>query len=124
MPSSPAESALQLIYASKEAGGNPKSTAIHGKVDEASVLMGQAITELTATLEKAGGVAGLTSGEISVYTVCIRVDSLFFVVVCFFVNLKAKVNLIVFSVMTKSEQYLTSECGGTYTSKLAILNGC
>ena len=57
------ESALQLVYASKDAGGNPKSTAAHDKVDEASTLMNQAVSELTATLEKAGGEAGLISGK-------------------------------------------------------------
>lgn len=57
-----AESALQLVYASKEAGGNPKSTASHTKVDEEARLMNQAVVELTATLEKARGEAGLISG--------------------------------------------------------------
>ena len=57
------ESALQLVYASKESGGNPKSTASHAKVDEAAAFMQQAVVELTATLEKAGGEAGLISGE-------------------------------------------------------------
>ena len=51
------------MYSSKEAGGNPRSTASHAKVDEASQLMNQAVAELTATLEKAGGEAGLISGE-------------------------------------------------------------
>ena len=57
------ESALQLVYSSKEAGGNPRSTAAHTKVDEAAKLMNQAVADLTATLEKAGGEAGLISGE-------------------------------------------------------------
>ena len=56
------ESALQLVYAAKEAGGNPKSSAAHVKVDEAAVFMNQAVADLTATLEKAGGEAGLISG--------------------------------------------------------------
>ena len=50
------------MYASKEAGGNPRSTAAHVKVDEAATLMNQAVVDLTATLEKAGGEAGLISG--------------------------------------------------------------
>ena len=58
-----AESALQLVYASKEAGGNVKSTASHTKVDEASKMVEQAAMELTATLESAGGMAGLVSGQ-------------------------------------------------------------
>ena len=57
------ESALELVYASKEAGGNPKSTSSHEKVDEAGKLMHKAVSDLTETLEKAGGEAGLFSGE-------------------------------------------------------------
>jgi len=57
------ESALQLVYASKEAGGNVKSTASHVKVDEASVLVDQATIELTSTLENAGGMDGLITGK-------------------------------------------------------------
>ncbi len=57
------ESALQLVYSSKEAGGNPRSVTSHAKVDEATTLMDQAVIDLTATLEKAGGEAGLISGE-------------------------------------------------------------
>ena len=57
-----AESALQLMYSSKEAGGNAKSTSSHVKVDEGAQLMQRAISELTETLEKAGGEAGLFSG--------------------------------------------------------------
>ena len=66
------ESALQLTYAAKEAGGNPKSVPSHEKVDEAARFMLQAVTDLTITLEKAGGEAGLISGKIiillSLYT--------------------------------------------------------
>ena len=40
------------MYAAKEAGGNPKSTKSHAKVDEA----------VTQTLEKAGGETDLISG--------------------------------------------------------------
>ena len=57
------ESALQLTYAAKEAGGNPKSVPAHEKVDEAARFMQQAVTDLTLTLEKAGGEAGLISGN-------------------------------------------------------------
>ncbi len=51
------------MYASKEAGGNVKTTLSHVKVDESSVLVDQAAKELTATLEKAGGMAGLVHGK-------------------------------------------------------------
>lgn len=57
------ESALQLMYAAKDAGGNPKSVPAHEKVDEAARFMQQAVTDLTLTLEKAGGEAGLISGK-------------------------------------------------------------
>ena len=57
------ESALQLMYAAKDAGGNPKSVPAHEKVDEAAKFMQQAVTDLTLTLEKAGGEAGLISGK-------------------------------------------------------------
>ena len=46
------ENALRLVYASKESGGNPKSTAAHDKVDEAASLTQQAVTDLLAMLEK------------------------------------------------------------------------
>ena len=36
----------------------------HEKVDEAARFMQQAVSDLTMTLEKAGGEAGLISGEI------------------------------------------------------------
>ena len=51
------------MYAAKEAGGNPKSVPAHEKVDESARFMQQAVSDLTATLEKAGGEAGLISGE-------------------------------------------------------------
>ena len=53
------KSALQLMYAAK---GNTKSTATHGKEDEASQLVVMAVTELTQTLEKAGSETGLITG--------------------------------------------------------------
>ena len=58
------ESALQLMYAAKEAGGNPKSTRAHVKVDESAILMQEAVSDLTQTLDKAGGEAGLISGMV------------------------------------------------------------
>lgn len=51
------------MYTAKEAGGNPKSVPAHEKVDESVRFMQQAVTDLTLTLEKAGGEAGLISGE-------------------------------------------------------------
>ena len=51
------------MYSAKEAGGNPKSDTAHEKVDEAARMMAEAVNDLTVTLEKAGGEAGLISGE-------------------------------------------------------------
>ncbi len=50
------------MYAAKVAGGNPKNTAAHGKVDEKATFMQKAVNELTYTLEEAGGEAGLITG--------------------------------------------------------------
>ena len=58
------ESALQLVYAAKEAGGNTKSTAVHGKVDEAALLVQTAVSELTQTLEKAGSETGIITAMV------------------------------------------------------------
>ena len=56
------ESAVELMYAAKDAGGNPKNTTAHGKVDEKASFMQKAVNELTYTLEQAGGEAGLITG--------------------------------------------------------------
>ena len=53
----------QLVYASKDAAGNPKSTEAHARVDQASDLTQDAVADLTQLLEKAGGEAGLISGR-------------------------------------------------------------
>lgn len=50
------------MYAAKDSGGNPKSVEAHKKVDEGARMMAQATSDLTLTLEKAGGEAGLISG--------------------------------------------------------------
>ena len=76
------ESALQLMYAAKEAGGNPKSTRAHVKVDEAAVLMQEAVSDLTQTLDKAGGEAGLISGVWCVGGACVSVCVCVCVCVC------------------------------------------
>ena len=65
------------MYAAKEAGGNPKSTKSHAKVEEAAVLMHEAVSDLTQTLEKAGGEAGLISGtHMCVWCVCGEGDTM------------------------------------------------
>jgi talin len=47
-----AESATQMVFACKSAGGNPKSSE-HGKVDESVEMMKEATAELEETLQKA-----------------------------------------------------------------------
>ncbi|GFY18724.1 talin-2 [Trichonephila clavipes] len=57
-----AESALQLIYASKEAGGNPKATHIYCELDESADGMKDALHDLLQTLEAAATEAGVVTG--------------------------------------------------------------
>ncbi|GIY58861.1 talin-2 [Caerostris extrusa] len=57
-----AESALQLIYASKEAGGNPKATHIYCELDESADGMKDALHDLLQTLESAATEAGVVTG--------------------------------------------------------------
>lgn len=38
-----AECALQLVYAAKEAGGNPKATHVHPDVDDAADTMNETL---------------------------------------------------------------------------------
>ena len=51
-----------MVYASKEAAGNPRSTTAHAKVEQSAELLSEAVGDLTQLLEKAGGDAGLISG--------------------------------------------------------------
>ena len=57
------ESALQLVYASKEVGGNPKSGA-HHLVDEGADFLNKAVKELSETIQKAGSEMGVINGFI------------------------------------------------------------
>ena len=67
-----AEACMQMMYAAKESGGNPKSQDAHAKVDEAAKLMSDAAEELTSLLEKAGAEAGLVTGiTFYVHVTCI-----------------------------------------------------
>lgn len=58
-----AESGLQLMYAAKEAGGNPKRLESQAKVDEGVQMMIAAAEDLTVLLEKVGSEAGLITGK-------------------------------------------------------------
>ena len=59
-----AECALQLVYASKEGGGNPKAGHTHGAIDEAADSMKEMLQELIQTLEEAASAAGFTTSMI------------------------------------------------------------
>ncbi|XP_054725014.1 talin-1-like isoform X2 [Uloborus diversus] len=57
-----AECALQLIYASKEAGGNPKATHLYCEIDDSADGMKDALQDLLQTLELAATEAGVVTG--------------------------------------------------------------
>ena len=59
----------QMVYVSKEAAGNPRSTAAHAKVEQSANLLTEAVVDLTQLLEKAGGDAGLISGTVTHHAV-------------------------------------------------------
>ncbi|CAM9487463.1 talin-2 [Lampetra fluviatilis] len=59
-----AESALQLLYAAKEAGGNPKALNAHEAIQEASQMMREAVDDLTATLNETASELGMVSGMV------------------------------------------------------------
>ncbi|KAL6268430.1 hypothetical protein P5V15_001566 [Pogonomyrmex californicus] len=59
-----AESALQLIYITKESGGNPKAVALHTEVDETVESTKDALQELQNTLETISTSAGIVTGLI------------------------------------------------------------
>ncbi|XP_050464663.1 talin-1 isoform X1 [Cataglyphis hispanica] len=59
-----AESALQLIYVTKESAGNPKAIALHSEVDETVESTKDALQELQNTLETISTSAGIVTGLI------------------------------------------------------------
>jgi len=56
-----AESASQLIYSAKDAGGNSKSTHLHPAVDESAQNLVEAIDDLTKQLEEIAGDTGVVA---------------------------------------------------------------
>ncbi|XP_037077227.1 LOW QUALITY PROTEIN: talin-2-like [Pollicipes pollicipes] len=58
------ESALQLLYAAKEGGGNPKATHIHSDIDESADTMKEAAQDLLSSIEHQAANAGFVSGVI------------------------------------------------------------
>ncbi|KAK4327375.1 hypothetical protein Pmani_002156 [Petrolisthes manimaculis] len=63
-----AECALQLVYASKEAGGNPKATHAHPDVDDAADTMKETLQEVLSTVETIATEAGVVSGLVESIT--------------------------------------------------------
>uniref|UniRef100_A0A8D1E5Z7 FERM domain-containing protein n=1 Tax=Sus scrofa TaxID=9823 RepID=A0A8D1E5Z7_PIG len=59
-----AESALQLLYAAKEGGGNPKAQHTHDAITEAAQLMKEAVDDIMVTLNEAASEVGLVGGMV------------------------------------------------------------
>ncbi|XP_049329638.1 talin-2a [Astyanax mexicanus] len=59
-----AESALQMLYAAKEGGGNPKVTLTHDAIAEAAQLMREAVDDLMLTLNEAASEVGIVGGMV------------------------------------------------------------
>ncbi|KAM4050130.1 LOW QUALITY PROTEIN: talin-1 [Anomaloglossus baeobatrachus] len=68
-----AESALQMLYTAKEAGGNPKvATHTQEALDEAAQMMHEAVDDLTGTLNEAASAAGAVGGMVDSITQAIN----------------------------------------------------
>ncbi|XP_072515611.1 talin-1 isoform X6 [Salminus brasiliensis] len=59
-----AESALQILYTAKEAGGNPKAAHTQEALEEAVQMMKEAVDDLAGTLTEAAGAAGAVGGMV------------------------------------------------------------
>uniref|UniRef100_A0A8C7YUC5 Talin 1 n=1 Tax=Oryzias sinensis TaxID=183150 RepID=A0A8C7YUC5_9TELE len=59
-----AESALQMLYTAKEAGGNPKAAHMQEAVEESVQMMKEAVDDLGATLADAASAAGAVGGMV------------------------------------------------------------
>lgn len=59
-----AESALQMLYAAKEGGGNPKAVHTHDAIAEAAQLMKEAVDDIMVTLNEAASEVGLVGGMV------------------------------------------------------------
>ncbi|XP_069564756.1 talin-2 isoform X3 [Brachyistius frenatus] len=58
------ESALQMLYAAKEGGGNPKASHTHDAISEAAQLMKEAVDDIMVTLNEAASEVGMVGGMI------------------------------------------------------------
>uniref|UniRef100_A0A3Q2Y8S6 Talin 2a n=1 Tax=Hippocampus comes TaxID=109280 RepID=A0A3Q2Y8S6_HIPCM len=59
-----AESALQMLYAAKEGGGNRKACHTHDAIAEASQLMKEAVDDIMVTLNEAASEVGMVGGMV------------------------------------------------------------
>ncbi|KAJ7994856.1 hypothetical protein DPEC_G00253800, partial [Dallia pectoralis] len=59
-----AESALQMLYAAKEGGGNPKASHTHDAIAEAAQLMTEAVDDIMVTLNEAASEGGMVGGMV------------------------------------------------------------
>uniref|UniRef100_A0A7N6B6Z0 Talin 1 n=1 Tax=Anabas testudineus TaxID=64144 RepID=A0A7N6B6Z0_ANATE len=59
-----AESALQMLYTAKEAGGNPKASHMQEALEESVQMMKEAVDDLGATLAEAASAAGAVGGMV------------------------------------------------------------
>ncbi|XP_068598204.1 talin-2a [Brachionichthys hirsutus] len=59
-----AESALQMLYAAKEGGGNPKASHTHDAIAEAAQLMKEAVEDMMVTLNEAASEVGMVGGMV------------------------------------------------------------
>ncbi|XP_060891362.1 talin-2 isoform X2 [Labrus mixtus] len=58
------ESALQMLYAAKEGGGNPKASHTHDAISEAAQLMKEAVDDIMVTLNEAASEVGMVGGMV------------------------------------------------------------
>ncbi|XP_034089506.1 talin-2 isoform X5 [Gymnodraco acuticeps] len=58
------ESALQMLYAAKEGGGNPKASHTHDAISEASQLMKEAVDDIMVTLNEVASEGGMVGGMV------------------------------------------------------------
>ncbi|XP_077452246.1 talin-2 isoform X2 [Stigmatopora argus] len=58
------ESALQMLYAAKEGGGNPKASHTHDAISEAAQLMKEAVEDIMVTLNEAASEGGMVGGMV------------------------------------------------------------
>uniref|UniRef100_H3CSI7 Talin 2a n=1 Tax=Tetraodon nigroviridis TaxID=99883 RepID=H3CSI7_TETNG len=69
-----AESALQMLYAAKEGGGNPKAFHTHDAIAEAAMLMREAVDDIMVTLNEAASEVGMVGMVDSITEAMAKLD--------------------------------------------------